>query len=149
MYEIPKIAVAILLNLDNDEVIRGTIWITEDRVSAMGDPLVEDFLNNEEDMFISFESDAGAYRLINKHHIIYLETDQTDKEVRSQTPHAPHSVVVHFNNEQTLYGVVYPTLDEETRVSDLLNQKEQFQVLYRQERKIIFNRACIVYANAN
>ncbi|MFT5015002.1 MAG: hypothetical protein ACJAX5_001556 [Patiriisocius sp.] len=60
MYEIPKIAVSTLLNLDNNEVIPGSIWVTED----------------------------------------------LDKEVRSQTPHAPHSVVVHFN------------------------QKEQFHVLY-------------------
>lgn len=149
MYEIPKIAVPVLLNLDNDEVIPGSIWITEDLVSAMGNPLVEEFLNSDEDMFFSFQSDAGAYRLINKNHITYIETDQIDEEVRSQTPHPPHSVVVHFNNEQTLYGVVFPTLAEETRVSDLLNQTEQFHVLYRQEKKIVFNRASIVYANAN
>jgi hypothetical protein len=103
MYEIPKIAVSVLLNLDNDEVIPGSIWVTED----------------------------------------------LDEEVRSHAPHPPHSFVVHFNNQQTLYGVVFPTLAEETRVSDLLNQKEQFHVLYRQEKKIVFNRASIVYANAN
>ena len=149
MYEIPKIAVSIILNLDNDESIPGTLWITEDLLSAMGNPLVEELLNNNDDMFISFQSEAGAFRLINKHHITYIQTEQTNEEVLSQTPHTPHSMVVHFNNEQILYGLVYPTQAEETRVSDLLNQRDQFQVLYRQERKIIFNRACIVYANAN
>ena len=149
MYEIPKIAVPVVLSLTNDETIPGTVWITEDLVSAMGNPLVEEFLNSDDDVFVSFESDAGAFRLINKQHIIYLETDQTDEEVQSQTPHTPHSMVVHFNNEQTLFGVIYPTQAEETRVSDLLNQKEQFLVLYRQKTKIVFNRMCIVYANAN
>lgn len=149
MYEIPKIAVSIILNLDNDESIPGTLWITEDLLSAMGNPLVEELLNNNDDMFISFQSEAGAFRLINKHHITYIQTEQSNEEVLSQTPHTPHSMVVHFNNEQILYGLVYPTQAEETRVSDLLNQRDQFQVLYRQERKIIFNRACIVYANAN
>ncbi|MFT7246997.1 MAG: hypothetical protein ACI82A_004379 [Candidatus Azotimanducaceae bacterium] len=149
MYEIPKIAVSIVLNLDNDESIPGTIWLTEDLVSAMGNPLVEEVLNNDDDMFISFQSEAGAFRIINKHHITYIQTEQTNEEAASQTPHEPHSMVVHFNNEQILYGLVYPTQAEETRVSDLLNQREQFQVLYRQDKKIIFNRACIVYANAN
>ena len=149
MYEIPKIAVSIILNLDNDESIPGTLWITEDLLSAMGNPLVEELLNNNDDMFISFQSEAGAFRLINKHHITYIQTEQTNEEVLSQTPHTPHSMVVHLNNEQILYGLVYPTQAEETRVSDLLNQRDQFQVLYRQDRKIIFNRACIVYANAN
>ncbi|MFT7091757.1 MAG: hypothetical protein ACJAYW_001720, partial [Candidatus Azotimanducaceae bacterium] len=66
MYEIPKIAVSITLNLDNDESIPGTIWITEDLLSAMGNPLVEELLNKDDDMFISFQSEAGAFRLINK-----------------------------------------------------------------------------------
>ena len=149
MYKIPKIAVPIVLNLINDESIPGTIWVTEDLLSAGGNPLIEEFLNDDDDMFFSFQSDAGAFRLINKNHITFLETEQTDDEAKANTPHAPHSVVAHFSNEQTLYGVMYPTLAEETRVSDLLNQREQFQVLYRQEKKIIFNRLAIVYANAN
>jgi|GEM_PF-515426 len=149
MYEIPKIAVSIILNLDNDETIPGTLWITEDLLSAMGNPLIEEVLNNDDDMFISFQSEAGAFRLVNKNHITFIQTDQSNEEVTSQTPHEPHSMVIHFNNEQILYGLVYPTMAEETRVSDLLNQREQFQVLYRQDKKIIFNRACIVYANAN
>ncbi len=149
MYEIPKIAVPVVLNLTNDESIPGTVWITEDRISAMGNPLVEEFLNDDDDLFFSFQSDAGAFRLINKQHITYIETDQTDEEVKSKTPHSPHSLVTHFSNDQTLFGVIYPTLAEETRVSDLLNQPEQFLVLYRQECKVIFNRHAIVYANAN
>jgi hypothetical protein len=149
LYEIPKIAVPIVLNLINDESIPGTVWITEDRISAGGNPLIEDFLNDDDDMFFSFQSDAGAFRLINKNHITFLETEQRDDEARANTPHEPHSVVTHFSNDQTLYGVMYPTLAEETRGSDLLNQPEQFQVLYRQEKKIIFNRLAIVYANAN
>lgn len=149
MYEIPKIAVSVVLNLTNDESIPGTVWITEDRISAMGNPQVEEFLNDDDDLFFSFQSDAGAFRLISKNHITYLETDQSDEEVKSNTPHQAHSVVAHFSNDQTLYGVIYPTLAEETRVSDLLNQPEQFLVLYRQEKKVIFNRHAIVYANAN
>lgn len=149
MYEIPKIPVHIVLNLDNDESLPGTVWITENLISAMGNPLVEDFLNSDDDRFFSFESDAGAFRLINKHHITFIETEQTDEEIQSVTPHKPHSMVLHFSNEQILYGVVFPTMREETRVSDLLNQKQQFQVLYRQNTKIIFNRDSIVYANAN
>lgn len=149
MYEIPKFDVAVVLNLTNDETIPGTLWLTEDRISAMGNPSIEDYLNDEDDKFFSFQSDAGAFRLINKQHITYIETQQSDAEIKSQTPHEPHSMVVHFSNDQTLFGVVYPTLAEETRVSDFLNQREQFQVLYRQEKKIVFNLHAIVYVNAN
>ena len=108
----------IVLNLINDESIPGTVWITEDRISAGGNPLIEDFLNDEDDMFFSFQSDAGAFRLINKNHITFLETEQRDDEARANTPHEPHSVVTHFSNDQTLYGVMYPTLAEETRGSE-------------------------------
>ncbi len=149
MYEIPKIPVAVVLNLANDESIPGTLWVTEDLISAGGNPLVEDFLNDDDEMFFSFESDAGAFRLINKEHITYVETDQNDDEVKSQTPYPPHSMVAHFSNDQILYGVVYPTLAEETRVSDVMNQKDHFLVLYRQGKKIVFNRHMVVYANAN
>jgi len=149
MYEIPKIAVSIVLHLSNDESIPGSVWVTEDLLSANGTPLLEDFLNVEEDSFFSFRSDAGAFRLINKDHIIFIETEQDDTEVKSTTPFAPSTMVAHFANAQTLYGVVYPTLAEETRVSDFLNQPLKFLVLYRQEKKIVFNRDLVVYANAN
>jgi len=149
MYEVPKMPVNIVLNLDNDESITGTLWLTENLVSAMGNPMIEDFLNTERQVFFSFESDAGAFRLINKNHITFIETTQTDEEARSATPNKPHSMVLHFNNEQTLYGEVFPTMIEESRVSDLLNQNHQFQVLYRQGTKFIYNRKSIVYANAN
>lgn len=149
MYEIPKIAVPIVLHLSNDESIPGSVWVTEDLLSTNGTPLIEDFLNQEEDVFFSFRSDAGAFRLINKEHIIFVETEQDDTEVKSATPFAPSTMVAHFANAQTLYGVVYPTLAEETRVSDFLNQPLKFLVLYRQQQKIIFNRDLVVYANAN
>jgi predicted RNA-binding protein (virulence factor B family) len=149
VYEVPKMPVNIVLNLDNDESITGTLWLTENLVSAMGNPMIEDFLNKERQVFFSFESDAGAFRLINKNHITFIETTQTDEEARLATPHKPHSMVLHFNNEQTLYGEVFPTMIEESRVSDLLNQNRQFQVLYRQGTKFIYNRESIVYANAN
>ena len=149
MYEIPKIAVPIVLHLSNDESIPGSVWVTEDLLSTNGTPLIEDFLNQEEDIFFSFRSDAGAFRLINKEHIIFIETEQDDTEVKSTTPFAPSTMVAHFANAQTLYGVVYPTLAEETRVSDFLNQPLKFLVLYRQQQKIVFNRDLFVYANAN
>ena len=149
MYEIPKIAVSLVLHLSNDESIPGIVWLTEDLISSTGNALIEDFLNQSQDNFFSFESDAGAFRLINRDHITYVETDQSDAEVTSQTPHAPSSMVAHFVNAQTLYGVVYPTLAEETRVSDFLNQNDDFLVLYRQQQKIIFNRNLVIYANAN
>ncbi len=149
MYEIPKISVPVVVHLVNDESIPGSIWITENLISAGGDPLVEEFLNQETDNFFSFESDAGAFRVINKGQITYIETNQDDSEASAQTPHTPVSLVAHFVNGQALYGVVLPTMVEETRVSDLLNQTRDFLVLYRQNQKIVFNRNLIVYANAH
>ncbi len=58
-------------------------------------------------------------------------------------------MVAHFVNEQTLFGMIYPSLPEESRVSDFLNLKSDFLVVYRQQKKIILNRNLIVYANAN
>ena len=148
MYEIPKIHVPIVLSLVNDESIAGKIFITEDIVSPAGNPDVEEYLNNDSNHFFSFESDSGAYRLINKAQVVYIETHQDDLEVKTQTPIEPRSLVVHFANDTTLDGVVYPTLTEESRVSDILNHTNDFITLYSQGKKIVINRSLIVYANA-
>ncbi len=149
MYEIPKIQVPVVLHLINEESIPGSVYVTEDLVSPGGNPEVEDYLNQDGDRFISFQSDAGAYRLINKHQIVYIETQQTDDEAKGQTPLEPRSLVVHFTNATTLYGVVYPTMAEESRVSDILNEEGSFLTVYRQGLKLIVNLDQVVYANAN
>jgi hypothetical protein len=149
MYEIPKVIVPIVLHLSNNESIPGSVWLTENLISEDGNPLLEEFLNQKDDIYFSFKSGAGAFRVINKEHIIFIETEQDDAEIKRTTPFAPSTMVAHFANTQTLYGVVYPTIAAETRVSDFLNQKVDFLVLYRQQQKIVFNRSLVVYANAN
>jgi len=149
MYEIPKIQVPVVLHLVNEESIPGSVFVTEDLVSPGGNPEVEDFLNDDPDPFFSFKSNAGAYRLINKAHLVYLETDQDESEIREQTPLEPRSLIIHFTNASTLYGVVYPTLAEESRVSDILNAEGGFITIFRQGAKIIINRDQVVYVNAN
>lgn len=149
MYEIPKIQVPVTICLVNDESIPGRIFVTEDLVSPAGNPEIVDFLNEDPDDFFSFESDAGAYRLINRNHVVFIETRQNDSEIRTQTPMEPRSLVLHFSNETTIFGMLYPTQAEETRVSDLLNQDGDFFSIYRQGQKIVINRKQIVYVNAN
>lgn len=149
MYEIPKIPVQVEVTLSNDETIPGKLYVTADVVSPEGNPMIEDLLNNDRDIFVSFQSDAGAFRLLNKHHILFVETSQSDEEVKSQTPHEPKSLIIHFSNDHTLFGLMYPTQMEEQRASDLLNQDGSFLTLYRQGKKFIVNRSLIVYVNAN
>ncbi|XOV87925.1 MAG: hypothetical protein ACFHX7_23705 [Pseudomonadota bacterium] len=149
MYEIPKIQVPVVLSLVSEETIPGKMFITEDLVSAAGMPDVSMFLNDDPDLFFSFQSDAGAYRLINKRQVVYIETQQDDAEIRSQTLLEPRSLVLHFINETTVYGLIYPMLAEESRVSDLLNDRYSFISIYRQGKRIIVNRDQIVYVNAN
>ncbi len=149
MYEIPKIQVPVVLSLINEETIPGMMFITEDLVSASGSPDVSMFLNDDPDHFFSFQSDAGAYRLINKRQVVYIETQQDDEEIRTQTLLEPRSLVLHFINETTVYGLIYPMLAEESRVSDLLNDRYSYISIYRQGKKIIVNRDQIVYVNAN
>ncbi len=149
MYEIPKISVPVEILLMSNEVVTGTMFVTEDLLSAEGNPLIEEFLNDNEDKFFPFESKAGAYRLINKNHIIYIRTEQDDNEIKRQTPIAPRNLVAHFTNGQTIYGMVYPTLAEESRVSDLINVDTDFLPLYQNGQKIILNRDHVIYLNAN
>ena len=149
MYEIPKISVPVELLLVDNETIRGKMFVTEDLVSAGGNPLVEEFLNEDEDQFFPFESDAGAYRLINKNQVAFIRTEQDDSEIKEQTPIKPRNLVAHFTNERTVYGLVYPTLAEESRVSDIINEKVDFISIYQNSQKIIVNRNHIIYVNAN
>jgi len=149
MYEIPKISVPVELNLMDSETVEGKMFVTEDLVSAEGNPLVEEFLNEDPDHFFPFESNAGAYRLINKDHLIMVKSSQDDEEIKGQTPLPPRNLVVHFTNGRTVYGIVYPTLAEESRVSDIVNQNDVFIVLYQNAQKLIINRNHIVYINAN
>ena len=149
MYEIPKIATPVVINLVNDETISGFIWLTENFISSTGEAHIEALLNQDEDRFFSFQSDAGAFRLINKQHVTFIETETDDTEIISRSTISPTTMVAHFVNEQTLFGMIYPSLPEESRVSDFLNLKSDFLVVYRQQKKIILNRNLIVYANAN
>ena len=149
MYEIPKIAVSVELLLTDNETISGNMFVTEDLVSAGGNPQVADLLNEGEDQFFPFESTAGAYRLINKAQVIYIRTEQTDTEVKAQTPIRPKNLVAHFTDNRTIYGVVYPTLAEESRVSDLVNETEMFISIYQNDKEVIVNKTHIIYVNAN
>lgn len=149
MYEIPKISVPVEVLLADSEPISGKMFVTEDLLSAGGHPLVEEFLNEDDDIFFPFETDGGIYRLINKRQIAYIRTAQDDTEVREQTPIEPRNLVAHFANNRTIYGHVYPTLAEESRVSDLINVDDDFIVIYQNGQKIIVNRHHIIYINAN
>ena len=57
--------------------------------------------------------------------------------------------MAHFTNQRTVYGLVYPTLAEESRVSDILNENVDFISIYQNNQKIIVNRNHIIYVNAN
>ncbi len=149
MYEIPKISVSVEVLLAGNETIHGKMFVTEDLVSAAGNPLIEEFLNEDEDRFFPFESTAGAYRLLNKHQVVYLRTEQTDDEVKEQTPIKPRNLVAHLTVDRTIYGLVYPTLQEESRVSDIINEDDDFIAIYQNGQKIIVNRNHIIYVNAN
>ncbi|MCG8434698.1 MAG: hypothetical protein MJA83_11770 [Gammaproteobacteria bacterium] len=149
MYEIPKISVPVEILLVDNETIPGKMFVTEDLVSAGGNPLVEEFLNEDDDQFFPFESTAGAYRLINKVQVIWIRTEQDDEEIREQTPIRPRNLVAHFTGDRTIYGVVYPTLAEESRVSDIINEDEAFLAIYQNGQKVIVNRNHIIYVNAN
>ncbi|MBO6557179.1 MAG: hypothetical protein JJ934_11080 [Pseudomonadales bacterium] len=149
MYEIPKISVLVEVLLVDNETISGNMFVTEDLVSAAGNPQVEEFLNEDDDRFFPFESTAGAYRLINKQQVVYLRTEQTDEEIKEQTPIKPRNLVAHFTNDRTIYGLVYPTLQEESRVSDIINEDVDFIAIYQNSQKVIVNRNHIIYVNAN
>ena len=149
MYEIPKIQVSVEVLLVDNDILEGKMFVTEDLVSAEGNPLVEDFLNGDTDRFFPFESTAGAYRLINKQQVVFVRTQQSDTEVKEQTPIKPRNLVAHFTNERTIYGLVYPTLAEESRVSDIINEGEDFVAIYQNGQKVIVNRNHIIYVNAN
>ena len=149
MYEIPKISVPVEVLLVNNETITGNMFITEDLLSAQGNPLIEEFLNEDDDRSFPFESTAGAYRLLNKHQLIYIRTEQSDVEVREQTPIKPRNLVAHFTNDRTIYGLVYPTMAEESRVSDIINEDVDFIAIYQNAQKVIVNRNHIIYVNAN
>ncbi len=149
MYEIPKISVPVEILLINNETITGNMFVTEDLLSAEGNPLIEELLNQDEDRFFPFESTAGAYRLINKHQVIHIRTEQSDTEMRERTPIKPRNLVAHFTNDRTIYGLVYPTMAEESRVSDIINEDVDFIAIYQNAQKVIVNRNHIIYVNAN
>ena len=149
MYEIPKISVPVELLLIGNDSVEGTMFVTEDLVSAEGNPLLEEFLNGNPGHFFPFKSSAGAYRLINKDHLIMVKSSQNDEEIKNQTTLPPKNLVAHCTNARIVYGVVYPTLVEDSRVTDIINQEDVFIVLYQNGQKLIINRNHIIYINAN
>ncbi len=149
MYEIPKIEVPVEILLMNAESLEGQMFVTEDLLSAGGNAQLEELLNESTETFFPFASHAGAYRLINRNHIMMIKCEQDDAEIKGQTPLPPRNLVVHFTIDRTVYGVVYPVLAEESRVSDIINQPDDFLVLYQNGQKLILNSRHILYVNAN
>ena len=149
MYEIPKQQVPVVLYLANGETIRGKVFVAEELVSPAGNPDIDEFLNRHAPRFIPFQSEAGAWRLVNRGQVMYIETTQDDEEVRARTTLGPRALVLYFAHEVILYGTVYPTREEAARVSDILNESDNFLTIYRQGQKIIVNRSQVIYANAN
>tara|TARA_Y100001934_G_C12334355_1_gene766770 strand:- start:197 stop:646 length:450 start_codon:yes stop_codon:yes gene_type:complete len=148
MFEIPKILVQAEFHLFDQETINGRMFVTEDLVTAAGNPSIEDYLNHDSDLFFPFESDNGAYRLINKRLLTFIRTVQDDSEILSQTPLDPKSLVVYFANGLSLYGLVYRTQYEETRVSDIINANQDFISMHQNRKRLILNRHQIIYVNA-
>ncbi len=149
MYEIPKISVPVELLLMNGEALSGSMFITQDLVSSAGNPLIEEFLNEDPDHFFPFEGESGTYRLINKDHLFLIKVSQDDEEIKNRTPLPAKNLVIHFTNNKIVFGVVYPTLMEESRVSDVINQEQTFIVMYKHWQKLIINRDHVIYVNAN
>ena len=149
MYEIKKITVPIQIQLVNGDSLEGKIFVTEDLASSAGNALIEEFLNNDSNHFFPFESNAGAYRLINKDHLVMIRTEFNDEEIKQQTSLPAKNLVVHFTNNTTVFGVVYPLRADESRVSDFINQENAFILVYQKEQKLIINRDHIIYVNAN
>lgn len=149
MYEIPKIEVPVEILLMSGESISGEMFVTEDLLSAAGHPQLEEFLNNDPDPFFPFVTGGGAYRLMNRRHVVMIKCNQDDAEIRAQTPMEPRNLVIHFTNGRTVHGVIYPTQAEEARVLDLINQPVSFLALYQDGQKLIVNLDHVIYANAN
>ena len=97
--------------------------------------MIEDLLNDDTNLFFPFASKAVACRLINKRQIAFINTEQIYTAVKEQTPIEPRGLVAHFTDERAVYGMVHPTLTEETRVSDLINQQHNFIAIFQEGRK--------------
>lgn len=149
MYEIPKIEVPVEILLMSGESIAGQMFVTDNLLSAAGNPQLEEFLNSDPDIFFPFVTSGGAYRLMNRRYVVMIKCNQDDAEIRDQTPMEPRNLVIHFTNGRTVHGVIYPTLAEESRVSDLINQANPFLALYQDGHKLIVNLDQVIYANAN
>lgn len=149
IYEIPKLEVQVEICLINKESLRGKIFIPEEMGMIGPEPSIEVFLSKVADKFIPFESGLGSYRLINKDQVTFIRTFQTNEEIKSRTPLDPQSLVVYFSNGQNVFGFIYPTQAEETRVSDILNQGDHFFAMYHEEQKIVINRNHIIYVGSN
>ena len=149
MYEIPKIRVSVEVTLSSGESLSGTLFITEDLVTASGDPSIDDFLNQDGDPFFPFEGGDGNYRLLNRAQISFVRSWQDEATAQSQTLLEPQELEAYFTNGQNLKGIVYPTLAEETRVSDILNGPFTFITMYLGGRKVFVNRDHVVSVKSN
>lgn len=149
LYEIPKLNIPVEISLINGEVLRGKVFIYQDLDEPGGKPTLEKLLSKEPEKFIPFQSTAGNYRLINKNQIIFVRTFEDNSDIRNRTPLSPQSLVVYFVNEQSMFGALYPTQAEESRVSDIMNNGDQFIAIYHDEQKIIINCDQIIYISSN
>lgn len=144
MYEIPKIRVSVEITLSSGESLNGALFITEDLVTANGEPSIDEFLNQDGDPFFPFEGSDGSYRLLNRPQLCTIKSSQDASDIQSRTLLEPKALEVYFSNGQNLNGVVYPTLAEETRVSDILNGRYTFITMFHGGRKVFLNRDHIV-----
>ncbi|MDH5738643.1 MAG: hypothetical protein OEZ23_10065 [Gammaproteobacteria bacterium] len=149
LYEVPKESVPVEITLINGEALRGEVYLYKDLDAPSGTRPLETLLCVDPDPFLPFKSNSGTYRLINKHQIVFIRTFESDEAIKGRTPWPAKSLVVYFISEQSMYGTIYPTVAEETRVSDIFNSGDLFIAIYHDRQKIVINRNHILYISSN
>ena len=146
-YQIRKIRVDVAVTLVNMPVLKGALFISENDMSYMGTPRLEDFLNQEGERFFPFMHEDGTYSLLHKKQVLFLSSSEQDlKALKDDLLITPKDVEVAFAENQRLRGQIYPNLPKETlRVSDFFNQKDLFLSMYQGENKFVINTAHILY----
>ena len=131
--------------LHNNKRINVNFFLSHYSVSHKGSETILDVLNSQKS-FVSLENaPSKEMAFVGKSQLVYVEVQEKIDKSTANFPSC-HMVVPMYNDE-TIEGKVYIDMPpSHSRLSDVLNNTDQFICIYREHDVVVINKSYVISA---
>jgi len=136
---VDKIKKKVTVGLSDQRQLSGHLFLSPFSETGVGRQTVLDILTGK-DRFIPFETSEGEFTFLNQSHIIWLAAAPEKAPTETAAPPHRHTVNVFLQGGKKLRGDLVRAMPEErSRLSDVLNEINDFMVLRDDKKEILVN----------